>query len=368
VLAAATLLGACSTGALGATDWVTGARLQKRLARPLGISWSDNPLRQALHGLSRAQRVAVLIDRRVDPGQKLDLQFDDLPLEAALREIAQSCQLGVSVLGPVAYFGPRRASSRLRTIAALRTEEIRRLPAAVQRKFLLPKRIAWDDFATPRDLLAQLARQGGLEIKGVDRVPHDLWAAADLPPLSLTRRLTLILVQFELTFQVTPDGKTITLVPLPEEVALTRSYPGGREPKAAAKKYALLVPEAQIKVVGGQVYVTGLLEAHERIVSGRRLPKPPTPKPTDGSFANKRFTLRVEERPAGMLLQALAKKLKLDLRIDHRALEEAGISLESRVSLSVKDATIDELLREVLGPTGVRFRRRGHVVEISPSQ
>jgi hypothetical protein len=377
-LAAAALLGASPADVSGATNWLTGAPLQRQLTQPVGISWSGNPLRQALGGLSRTQRVAVLIDRRVDPGQKLELQLNDLPLEALLREIARTRQLGVSLLGSVVYFGPPRASSLLRTIAALRTEEIRGLPADLQRKFLLPQRIAWDDFATPRDLLAQLAEQNGLQITRADLVPHDLWAAADLPPLSLVDRLTLILVQFDLTFQVARDGKSVNLVAVPERVALTRGYPGGPEPQATAERFALLVPEAQIKVVGEEVYVTGLLEAHEQITSalseghfhappmGGQPPKPAAAGPTDQSFANKRFTLRVKEQAAARVLQKLASELKLDLAIDQQALEAAGISLQSRVSLSVKDATLDELLHEVLKPVGLQFRRRGNVVEIFP--
>lgn len=367
-LAASTLLGVRTTDALGATDWFTGTRLEKRLAQPLGISWSGNPLREALDGLSRAQQVAVLIDRRVDPGQKLDLQFDDLPLREVLEGIARDRKLGVSLMGPVAYFGPRRASLRLRTIAALRTEEIRRLGTAVQRKYLLPKPIAWDDFATPRDLLEQLARQNRLGVRGADRVPHDLWAAADLPPLSLVDRLTLILIQFDLTFEVGPDGKTVSLVPLPEEIALARDYPGGPAPKATAERYALLAPEAQVEVIGERVHVKGLLEAHERIASAGRSPRPPTPGSAQGSLGDKRFTLRVTEKPVGTVLEALAQELKLDLRIDRKALDEAGIPLDAHVSLSVRDVTIDELLRGVTGPAGLRFRRRGDVVEILPGK
>jgi hypothetical protein len=157
-------------------------------------------------------------------------------------------------------------------------------------------------------------------------------------------------------------------VPLPDKVALTRTYPGGPEPKATAEKYALLVPEARVELSNGQVRVTGLLEAHERIAAGGQTAKAQPPKPAEQDFTNKRFTLRVQEKPAAAVLQGLAKELKLDLRIDRRALQEAGISLESPVSLSVKDATIDELLREVLRSVGLAFRRRGTVVEVFPAE
>lgn len=218
VLVLSTLLGAYAATAVGAVRWRTGADLQRRLAQPVGIVWSGNPLRRALGNLSRTQRVAVMIDRRVDPSQKFELSLDDVPLGTALEQIARSRSLGVCLLGPVAYFGPPEVTSRLRAVVALRKKEVRRLPAAVGRTFLKPQRMAWPDFSEPRELLRQLARRSRIEIDGLERVPHDLWAAADLPPLSLIDRLTLIVAQFDLTFKISPDGRRVTLVPLPGNV------------------------------------------------------------------------------------------------------------------------------------------------------
>ena len=156
---------------------------QQRLAQPVDILWKGNPLRAALRGLSEAQQVAILLDRRVDPGQKLDLTIQGKPLEAALQTIADRCGLGVSRLGAVVYLGPPSAAQRLRPAAAAFAQAVRRLPTATQRKFFQSKALAWEDLSTPRDLLAQLGQQSGVEIDGLERVPHDLWAAADLPPL-----------------------------------------------------------------------------------------------------------------------------------------------------------------------------------------
>ncbi|MBN2473884.1 MAG: STN domain-containing protein [Pirellulales bacterium] len=348
-------------------QWLAGAALQKQLAQGVDVWWSDNPLRSALDGLSRAQRVAVMIDRRVDPGQRLDLQLKGVPLAAALQQIGEGCGLGVSMFGPVAYFGPPEITSRLRTIAAMRIEEIRGMPPPVQAVFLRPRAMAWDDFATPRELLMQLAKENGLELIGLDRVPHDLWAAADLPPLSLADRLTLIAVQFDLTFRIDSRGSAVELLPVPESVAVVRQYPGGRQPEATAQKYALLVPDARIKVVGDEIYVKGLVEDHERLTS----PSHP-PRDAEQGSASEVERIRidkmsVQEIPVGPLLEQLADRLKLDLRIDHAALEAAGLSLERRVSVSIQNATVDELLRAVVQRAGLKYIRRGKVVEISPA-
>ncbi|NQT16771.1 MAG: hypothetical protein HQ582_28700, partial [Planctomycetes bacterium] len=191
--------------------WRTGTALEKQLAEPVDVFWSGTPLRQALHSLSQTQRVAVLIDRRTDPGQSLELKRNGLSLSRVFQEIAGSRGLGICWVGPVAYLGPARATSRARTLVALRRDQAGRLPPAAARKFLLPKRIGWDDFATPRDLLARLAAQSGIEIAGQEFVPHDLWAGADLPPLSFIEQLTLIAGQFDLTFQIAADGAAVAL-------------------------------------------------------------------------------------------------------------------------------------------------------------
>ena len=209
-----------------AAPWATGPEFQKQLSRPTDIVWAGNPLRQAVGRLAREKRTAMLLDRRVDPEQKIDAQFSDVPLRAALQQIAESRGLGISILGSVVYVGPAEAASRLRTLAALRADDARRLPSAAARKFQQAKPMRWDDLAEPRGCSAALAEENGLELAGLDLVPHDLWAAADLPPLSLTDRLTLLAVQFDLTFAVQSDGTGLRLVPLPRRVAIARKLSG----------------------------------------------------------------------------------------------------------------------------------------------
>jgi len=368
VLAVAALVGVLPAGAVGAGDWLVSAALQKQLRREVSVVWSGNPLRRALEGLSRTQSVAVLIDRRVDPDQKIDLKLDRVPLATALDDVAASRELGVSVVSAVAYFGPPRVAAQIRTLAALRTEEARRLPPAVTRKFLLPKRMAWDDFATPAALLSRLADENRLTLQGIDRVPHDLWAGADLPPLPLVERLTLIAIQFDLTFEISPDGRTVRLVSVPAEVALVRSYPGGSNPQTTAKNYAEHLPGTEVKVAGRQVYVKGLLEDHERITSLNRPSQRPV-RPPGGDVGKIRIDkMSFDSIPVGKVLEHLARQLKLELKIDRRALEQAGVSLEQRVSVDVKNVTVDELLLEVIKNCPLRYVRRGNVVEVGPAQ
>lgn len=327
-LAAAILVSAGQGHAADGPQWATGASLQKSLSQKVDILWSGNPLRQAIGSLSRAQRVAFLVDRRVDPGQKLDLRFDGVPMETVLMKIANSCGAGVSRLGSVVYLGPAYAAEQLPVLANECEKNVRRLPAATQRKFLQTKPLVWDDLSSPRDLMAGLGQQGGIKIAGLEQVPHDLWAAADLPPLSLVDRLTLVAVQFDLTFTVAADGTQIELVPVPANLR-----------GAAANRSPPVAPQV--------------------------LPKRPAAKPpgTEKTLI-KRF--EVQQKPLGLVLRELASKLDLELKIDEPAIQAAGVSLDQRVSATVENATVDEALRKLLESTGLTFRRRQKTVQIVP--
>jgi hypothetical protein len=352
----------------GATPWLTGPALQKQLGESVDIVWGENPLRHALEDLAHSQNLAVLIDRRVDPSQKIEISLHKTPLKEALETIAKKCGLGVSIVGPVAYFAPLQVAQRVRTLVALRQEDVRRLQPALVKKFMQQKPIVWDDLTTPRELLEKLGSENGIEIAGLEQVPHDLWAAADLPPLGLIERLTLIAGQFDLTFAVHPDGNRLTLMPVPEHVELVRSYPAGRQAETTVKNFSLLAPQARYQIAGDKILVTGLIEDHERISAPHLPAQRNTAKSADSGITSKLYTLKVVEKPIGPLLKQLAAQMNLELIIDDQATQLAGVSLEQRVSFSVKNATVDELFRAALQQTGLKFVRRENVVQIVPSQ
>jgi hypothetical protein len=322
----------CTPAAAGEkVAWATGAALGRQLTTPVDVFWKDTPLRQAIEGLATARHAAVLIDRRVDPGGKLDLSLRSVPLEEVFAAVAAERGLSAARFGDLIYLGPLGAAERLPLVVGELKTAVRRLPPAVARKYLQQKALAWDDFASPRELLEGLARQNGLAIINPGLMPHDLWAAADLPPLSLADRLTLVAFQFELGIRPSADGSRLELFPLPLPPAAARDEkradrPGPRP--GAAKPQSL--PPATLE----QLHID---------------------------------RLTIAEKPLEPVLKQLAERLGFELRIDREAIAAAGIKLDQRVSVEVRGATLDELLSRLLRPTGLQHRRRGKVVEIFPA-
>lgn len=315
LLVAAPLLGAAANPA-----WRVGTDLSERLGEPVDVNWSGAPLRAALYGLGRSKEVAILLDRRVDPDQRLDVVLHDLSLGAALAQIASRQNAGVSRTGTVVYIGPPASAARLRPLAELRRREALALPRPLRDRLLAERPLGWHDLAEPRQLLAGLASEAGLQPAGLEQLPHDLWAAADLPAMPLVERITLVANQFDLTFVIDQRQRVLRLVPVP----------------------AGLIPDRP-----------------DRALETRR----PAPRPAD---EEKRFTLRQAKGQLSDLLPKLARMLGVELRIDQAALDRAGIVLDQAVTLSVEDATADELFAKLLEPAGCTFRREGHTLVVVP--
>jgi len=327
------LLGVSPLQAEESSRWAVGKQFQEQLSAPVDILWTNNPLREALKGLAQAKGVAVLLDRRIDPDRRQNVSLQGVPLRSALQTIAEKNQAAIATLGSVVYFGPPFAAERFQAATAALESAVRRLPPALREKYTSREACIWEDLAEPRELLLESARRQGLSFVNVEKVPHDLWAAADLPPLSLVDRLTLIAIQFDLRIQIVGDGTRLKLEPLPEDIAQSPGLPKQPAPSDTSPS------------------------------KPHRLPADDTP-PEQVRIDR----LSVREKPLEAVLNQLAARLGLTLQIDRQAIAAAGISLDQRVSVEIKNATIDELFAKLLNPCGLTFHRRGKVIEIVPAK
>lgn len=346
--------------------WLTGEPLRQALQSNVAVTWSNAPTHDALERFAQSQRVAVLLDRRIDPDRRVELEIQDVPLEIAFKQIASRLHCSVSMVGPVAYFAPAPAANRVRTILALRKRELAKLPQKLQIDWQSLRPSNWEDLAEPRELLTALADEVGVTIEGLERIPHDLWAGSRLPPMSMPERLTLILNQFDLTYELADGGKIIRLVPAEDRPRIDESYPAGENSKALTEQLSKIkaLESAEIRAADGKILVSGTAENHDIV---RQLLAGGTAKKITVQEGDKRYTLRVE-LPVGKALQQLGKQMGIEIQIDRAAIENAGISLDHKVKIDVKEATFDELFRAVLEPAGLTFDYNGSVLTVKPAK
>jgi hypothetical protein len=340
--------------------WKTGPALRKQLETPLSLTWGDREVRGALAGLSNTTGVAIFLDRRIDPSRKLTISAADEPLKTVLLRTAEQVEGGVSLVGSAVYVGPKLAAGKLATLAALKRQEAGKFPAELRIRLAKSEAWSWDELAEPRRLLTELAERGGLRVANPELVPHDLWPAASWPALHWTERMTLLLAGFDLTYEAAGTS-AIRLVPLPAELVSEKTYTPRGDADQAAADLRRNVPTAKIAVEGRTLRVWAAVEDHDRIERLLRGESVTTTKVTPGQ---KRYSLTVENKPAGAVVKTIASQLGKKLKYDPALAEQ----LETEVSLKVQEVPLAELLAKTLGPLGLTYRLADDSLEIVPSQ
>ena len=284
----------------------------------------------------------VILDRRVDPTTRLTLAVRDEPLDSVLARVAAAGGTRCALLTSTIRLVPPGSAPGLVEAERERLEAIAALPVKARRLAQQRQAWSWPDGATPRDLLAGLGEGAGIELAGLEDIPHDHLAAADLPPLALAERLDLLLAQFDRRLdwsgwrEATDDASPgrVPIVPLP------RSASGDDRPLVVA-------PGAWDPIAA---------QAH-----------PPVNGPGRPAAGQATWTLEVAA-PLDQLLATVATRLDLDLELDRAGLRARGVAAGEIVRLKVKDVDRDELLDSILEPLGLRFAIEGDRLWVGPAR
>ncbi len=344
----------------------------RRFDAPVGVTWSNLPLRPALMRLAEANHVTIVLDRRVDPDQKVEFSAQGNSLGGTLSTLAARLKLGLSRVGDVAYLGPAAEAERLRTVMELRRDEFAALEGGGKKS---AGRIGanWPAFSRPRELFVAAAQEAGLKVENPEAIEHDLWPEIALPPMLEVDRMSLIAVQFGLTFQFDLEGKGVRLVPWPETAAVSRFHKTANAAMSAARLQPLF-PRSEITAESGRLSVVGPVEDQELVAEalaggttgGGSNPGGASRK-TTAKEGRKVYRLQIA-MPVGRLLRELGTRLDLTIRTDDAAIAAAGKSLETEVRVDVKDVSEDELLKATLEPAGLTYQRQGKVLLVQPQK
>lgn len=294
---------------------------QHAVGKFFSVRWQNLPLGEAIARLRQVTGAAIFVDRRVDPDQRVTLTASNATVEDVLTNLASSTRLGQAQLGRLYYLGPQATADGLVALAAKRRTEIATLAPPLKNSLLERRRLVWPRLTEPRGLMVQLVEQHGWRVENATTIPHDLWAAGELPSMPLAAQLSVLLAGFDLTYRVDAATKTIEFVPA--------TWP-------------------------------------------KRSPRPLARRPAEASSARARtpskqvFTLRVENQPVGKILEQLAIRLKWKLDVDGAAIRAAGLSLDKLVSFDVQNASEEQLLDALLAPAGLAATPTGDRIRVSP--
>jgi hypothetical protein len=354
--------------------WLTGKGYQQELDRPFSGGWSNLEFRQLLKEVAADRRIPIILDRRLDPTVQLPISVTTGSLRTGLVGIAKQAGGDATILDNFVFLGPKNATRALRTLIELRRLELQLKETAVSKprrtELLRPLPFESADLDTPQEILQQFAGQSQIRIENPQVLPHDLWAAMILPGVSVIESLSVVLVQFDLTFRWTREGNAIELLPIPDNVSIERRHAVRKMPPSeAAALIGERFPNLSVKTTKSELIVNGLVEDHEAIAAllkGEGTTRPiriEAPQPLKKQV----FTLEAVRVPVLKLMKTLEESA-VTFEYEAEEFERAGIDLETPITINVKNASADEFFKAIYEPLGVQFQIDHLTVKLTPKQ
>ena len=311
------------------------------LRAPIDATWSGLSLGTVIGRLNERSDRPIVIDRRIDPGARIERQCRGEPFDEVLAAVAGSAGGELAILRCSIRIVPAGDATVVRRAEAARERRIATLPAAARRRLSEKRGWSWPDGARPRDLVAATAAEAGVTLEGLDSLPHDHFPRASLPPLPLADRLDLLLAHFD---------RRIDWEFGPQEPRATAAPNGSGDRRLVGRLIAIEEGAADEKVAENE-----RPDASRAVASKPAASKPAAPPAT--------FSLRAEAT-LEKLLPAIANRLGLAVEIDRDSLRARGISAGEIVRVDVADASRDALLDAVLDPLGLEWSIEGRRLRV----
>ena len=307
------------------TEFLVGKRLKKVLQGQIDqVTWQNIPLRKAIYRLSVDRGCALIMDRRIDPSVLISHRAQRQSRLSLLSVLARSQSASFTTFEDWMYIGPQTQANSLAELMKHQRQMLRNLPKPMQQRYRRSTTLQWPDLQSPQAILDNISQNYRFEIYGSEQVPWDLWAHATIPQTSVIEQLTLVLIQFDLTFQWQNEGSEVHLVPITRD------------------DYAQLQQEVRIPSARAQ----------------------PLHNPGASRGKKKVLTFRVKNKPLAEVLDVLENATPYTWFIDWAALEKQQIDRQQLVSVQVRQASLSEVLRRLLKPLGVSFRMRDGQIRI----
>ena len=326
------------------TDWIVGKQLDQAILLNISGSWEDATLREQLMSISRRHRIAVFLDRRVDPSTRLDFSAINVTFEQFLWRLADQLDLGVCRFENLYYLGPRETTNQLPMLLDATRDSIREKLDSNDWKKVRANH--WRRLATPYDILDRLAKSHDLHWENLETIEHDLWPEVDLPTLSSEAGFGVVLAGMGKWFEVN-NGTTLKLVDFPELKSGTAEISGVENASQFAKAMRKQFPEANVRGAGKSLTIKSTPEQFAAIK--REVVK--SQQVVQASLDRQVYDLQTTAKRIS-ILQHLAKQTNLAIEFD----PELGEVLGTRVEISVRRATVDEIIGAVLKDSGLEYR------------
>ncbi len=330
--------------------WLKKGALSEHNSLPISVMWRDAELKDRLMQFSKNQRVAIFLDRRVDPSTIINLTSNNITTEQFLLEIAKQLEIGICQIEDVYYLGPKKTANSLASTSDSLLKAANKFGKRTQLRWKRSGDLRTATVVEPKQLLLQLAKANDIEIDGIDGLPHDLWSGLDLPASSLACRITLLLAGFDKSFQFGGTGKTIEIVDFKAPEQVTQTFGDISDAPAVSKILKKEFKSLKFSTRRNQISITGSPESVG--IAGMRAIESQKPEMITGSTTTFSLTTRAA-RGAIFATAAQRSQLKFSYDKNNPVISKA---LNEPVAIQAVNVSLNGLLEMTVDRSPLTFK------------
>lgn len=345
------------------------SQFEQAISRPLNANADRTTLRHYLRRLSQVQQVAILLDRRVDPSQQVDVAISADYFDDGIRKFVQQAACEISIVADTIFVGQPDAALSLRTRIELARDEmdgVKQLTPKRQFELLRRYQLDWDEVTSPQEMITRHADRYKVRITNPEAIPHDLWTSGTIANPNFIEGCLMILTQFGLAFEWV-TAHEIRIVPQIPDVGINQ----GHHPKGMNLEEALALtkqqfPQLEVRQYRNTILFTGTVEDHEAVailIGEKPSLRKRTPTASNDSLDDVRFTFKMVEKPFGSLMATLQVQ-GIEVHYDKQEIEAAKIDLGKPISLELNEATIHQLLEKSCTKVGLSYQIENGTVRL----
>lgn len=330
--------------------WLSNEALSEHNSLPISVMWRDAELKDRLMRFSQTQRVAIFLDRRIDPSTIINLTSNNVTTEQFLLEIAKQTDIGICQIENVYYLGPKKTANSLASTTESLLKVAGKFGKRTQIRWNKNESLRTESVVEPKQLLLEIAKANDIQIDGISEIPHDLWTNLDLPDSSLACRISLLLAGFDKSFQFSGTGKTIEIVDFQPPTQVTSTIGDLSDAPTVSKILRKEFKSLKFSTGRNQISITGAPElvglAKMRSIEFQK------PEMVTGSTTTFSLTTRAA-RGAIFATAAQRSKLKFSYDKNNPAVSKA---LNEPVAIQAVNVTLNRLLEMTVQGSPLTFK------------
>ena len=328
-------------------EWRTGRDLDQGVKIGITGTWAETPLRSLLSQISTRQRIALFIDRRVDPTVKVNLSARNLNWEQILHEAGRPHGCFFCRMENVYYFGPKEVCLKLPGVYEKLRAELLQRRDDLQVNWRVATETHWPRLSQPGELLRQLGATYGVEILAGDKIELDIWNEFDAPPIPLMLQVVLLTVGFDKSILISKTGRKLKVVNFPKSEKCSWSIDHLKDARSAIRKIKGDFTRLSMRAVSRETAeIQGSVESVYQAISALV-----GQQQVLGGVGPATYSLELKST-RGSALATIAKQLGVEFEYE----ADTRKVLAEYIERDFKDVTAEEIIDGVIKGTKLSYR------------